>query len=84
MFGAKAAEKQPMFSKLQASAADMQAKMQDRVNNKMIESGVTAVVKALTGSLATWLGYLSARWAYRKLLEEFTVQVCVLFLTPLF
>ena len=55
--------------------AGVRNKLQARLDNQMLESGLTTVLKALSGSLATWgLAWL-ARWTWARLVEEFTVQV---------
>jgi hypothetical protein len=44
----------------------------------MLESGLSMVLKALSGSLFTWMLAIMAKWGWARLAEEVTVQVGVL------
>jgi energy-coupling factor transporter ATP-binding protein EcfA2 len=59
------------------NVAGVQKMLQARLDNQMLESGLSTVLKALSGSLATWALVLAAKWGWARLVEELTVQVDV-------
>jgi len=58
--------------------AGVQKKLQARIDHQMLESGLSMVLKALSGSLFTWMLAIMAKWGWARLAEEVTVQVGVL------
>ena len=64
-----------LLKSLASSAVEAHAKFQGKMNEKMVETGMSAVLSALTGSIATWLSLLAVRWTWRLFIEEFTIEV---------